>query len=150
MVDKRIRKYNKTEVTQFLIKWLCYGPEHNQWKSLSALDNCLKLVEKYEASVSGTSQPSQGTVTSVNVGNLGTGVNAHTRFLSSMAGHGAHGVSFSIRELSGRKISGTFHGDDLKHYISRTGYLSSPNDLHFPVQQTIRRVRQRKKRQAVF
>ena len=32
MVDKRVRKYNKTNVTQYLVKWLKYGFEHDQWE----------------------------------------------------------------------------------------------------------------------
>ena len=48
MVDKRVRKYNKTNVVQYLIKWLKYGPKHNQWKKNSTFDNCIDLAEKYE------------------------------------------------------------------------------------------------------
>ena len=32
LVDKRVRKYNKMNVTQYLIKWLIYGFKHYQWK----------------------------------------------------------------------------------------------------------------------
>ena len=49
LVDKRVRKYNKTNFTQYLMKWLKYGPEHDQWKN-SAFNDCLELVEEYETS----------------------------------------------------------------------------------------------------
>ena len=47
---KRIRKYERTAVTQYLIKWLDYESEFNEWKFFSALDHCLKLIEKFEQS----------------------------------------------------------------------------------------------------
>ena len=46
LVGKRTRKYNKTEIVQYLIKWFGYGPEHNQWKTFSAFNDYLKLVNK--------------------------------------------------------------------------------------------------------
>ena len=48
LIDKRIRKYNRIVITQYLMKWFWYGPEYNQWKSLSAFNNCL---EEYEISM---------------------------------------------------------------------------------------------------
>lgn len=48
VLAKRIRKFGRTAVTQYLIKWLGYGPEFNEWKSLSALDHCLELIEEFE------------------------------------------------------------------------------------------------------
>ena len=60
LIDKRIRKYNRISIIQYLMKWFWYNPEHNQWKSLSALDNCLDLIEKYETSVlSGPTLPAR-------------------------------------------------------------------------------------------
>ena len=49
-VDKRIRKYGRTPVTQYLVRWLGYGPEYDEWRSISALENSMELVEQYEAS----------------------------------------------------------------------------------------------------
>jgi hypothetical protein len=52
---------------------------------------------------------------------------------------GSHGKSFVLRQLNGRKIRGAFHGDDLKAFIPRTGYLD--DGLILPTQQTIRKPR---------
>ena len=49
LVGKRLRRYKRTTVTQYLVRWVGYGPEYDEWRSLSALDNCLELVEEYEA-----------------------------------------------------------------------------------------------------
>ena len=48
LVDKRIRKYNKTNVVQYLMKWLKYAFEYNQCKNIAILNNCLDLVKKNE------------------------------------------------------------------------------------------------------
>ena len=50
LVDKRVRKYNKTNVTQYLMRQFKYGFEHGQWKKKSVFNDCLTLVEKYETS----------------------------------------------------------------------------------------------------
>jgi len=47
--------------------------------------------------------------------------------------------SFILRQLNGRKIRGTFHGDDLKTFTPRSGYLD--DGLVLPIQQTIRKPR---------
>jgi hypothetical protein len=52
---------------------------------------------------------------------------------------GSHGKSFVLRQLNRRKIRGTFHGDDLKTFVPRTGYLD--DGLILPTQQTIRKPR---------
>ena len=49
IVVKRIRKYERTKVTQYCIQWKKYEPEYNEWKSISALSNCMKLIEKFES-----------------------------------------------------------------------------------------------------
>ena len=51
LLNKRIRKYNRIANIQYLMKWFEYGPEYNQWKNLSAFDNCLDLMEEYETLV---------------------------------------------------------------------------------------------------
>ena len=48
VLAKRIRKYKRIAVTQYLIKWLEYDHEFNEWKSISTLDNCLNLVQDFE------------------------------------------------------------------------------------------------------
>ena len=49
IVVKRIRKYERTKVTQYCIQWKEYEFEYNEWKSISALNNCMKLIEKFES-----------------------------------------------------------------------------------------------------
>ncbi len=56
---------------------------------------------------------------------------------------GTHGRSFLLRQLNGRGIRGSFHGDHLKHFIPRTGYLAGSSVPLLPPQQTIRRSRNR-------
>ena len=48
LVSKRIRTYNKIVVTQYLVRWLEYESKYDEWKSLSALADCIDLIEKYE------------------------------------------------------------------------------------------------------
>lgn len=48
IIKKRIRRYDKTNVIQYLIRWLRYESAYDEWKSLTALSNCLKLIKKYE------------------------------------------------------------------------------------------------------
>ena len=50
---------------------------------------------------------------------------------------GEHEVSYVIQHLSGKKIRGPFHGNDLKPFVPREGYLRSPADLLQP-EHTIR------------
>ena len=45
IVDKRIRKYNRTYVTQYLIRWLEYESKYDEWKSFAALKNNMKLMK---------------------------------------------------------------------------------------------------------
>lgn len=51
---------------------------------------------------------------------------------------GSHGTSFTLKQLNGRGIKGTFHGDDLKAFIPRTGYLKGTPGAPTPNYQTIR------------
>ena len=57
---------------------------------------------------------------------------------------GSHGVSFRIQQLNGRMIRGTFHGDHIKTFVPRAGYLSDRSE-QYPLQQTIRRPRHQTK-----
>ena len=54
---------------------------------------------------------------------------------------GTHGVSFIISQLNGRRIKGTFHGDHLKVFQPRFGYLSTPHEPVFSSVRTIRNPR---------
>ena len=51
---------------------------------------------------------------------------------------GSHGLSFCLKQLNGRKIRGKFHGDHLKTFLPRTGYLAEANPPPLPQTQTIR------------
>lgn len=55
---------------------------------------------------------------------------------------GVHGLSWEVSQLNGRKIRGAFHGDHLKPFIERTGYLATGE--MFEQSQTVRRRRARK------
>lgn len=66
-----------------------------------------------------------------------------------ISGVGVHGVSYTIQQVNGRKIKGTFHGDHLKAFKRRTGHLSDTDAFPtpvLPVQQTIRRSRKQAQR----
>ena len=58
---------------------------------------------------------------------------------------GTHGTSFTLKQLNGRGIKGTFHGDHLKTFIPRQGHLTEEGlpPLPLPQQQTIRHRRHR-------
>lgn len=40
IMDKRIKRYNKIAITQYLIRWLNYGPEYDEWKFIPFFQNC--------------------------------------------------------------------------------------------------------------
>ena len=48
LVDKRIRKYNKILVIQYLVRWIGYGSEYDEWRFISELQNFQNLIEQYE------------------------------------------------------------------------------------------------------
>lgn len=52
---------------------------------------------------------------------------------------GTHETSYIIRQLNGRGIRGTFHGNHLKKFVPRTGYLEDLTTGSFPTFQTIRK-----------
>lgn len=54
IVDKRQQRYDKIMMTQYFIRWLGYGPKYDEWKNLSALANCKKLVDEYEKRINTT------------------------------------------------------------------------------------------------
>ena len=60
---------------------------------------------------------------------------------------GTHQLSFVLVQLNGRKIRGTFHGNHLKIFKPRTGYLSDPSrEEDLLLFQTIRVPKSKKKR----
>ena len=48
IIDKRIRKFEKTSITQYKIKWLRYDSEFDEWRFVAKLDDCMNLVKNYE------------------------------------------------------------------------------------------------------
>ena len=48
IIDKRIKKFDRTSITQYKIKWKEYDFEFDEWKSISKLDDCMNLIEDYE------------------------------------------------------------------------------------------------------
>ena len=50
-------------------------------------------------------------------------------------------LSYTIRQLNGRLIKGTFHGNHLKRFTPRTGHLQKPSDTSFLQHQNIRQRR---------
>ena len=51
IVDKRFWKYDKKQMTQYQIHWKRYNLEHDVWRSITKLDNCMNLIEKYETRI---------------------------------------------------------------------------------------------------
>ena len=54
---------------------------------------------------------------------------------------GAHGSSYTLIQLSGKRIRDTFHNDHLKQFQLRTRYLANPSDPPLLQQQNIRKRR---------
>ena len=48
IVNKRLKKYEKITITQYLIRWLGYDSEYDEWKSLAVFADCMNLIKKYE------------------------------------------------------------------------------------------------------
>ena len=56
ILNKRIRKFERINVTQYLIRWKEYDSKYNEWKSISMLSNSLQFVKKYETEIRATEQ----------------------------------------------------------------------------------------------
>ena len=54
ILSKRMKKFERTNVTQYLIRWLKYDSKYDEWRSINTLDNCLQLVKKYETELRAT------------------------------------------------------------------------------------------------
>ena len=48
LIKKRNRKYERTKMTKYLIRWLKYESKFDEWKSLSILANFMTLMKNYE------------------------------------------------------------------------------------------------------
>ena len=51
LLNKRIRRTGRGhgEIVEYLVKWQGYGPEFDTWYNVKNLDNCMDLVQEYEA-----------------------------------------------------------------------------------------------------
>lgn len=59
ILDHRVVKRGKQRKSQYLIKWLGYGHEHNTWEPESGLTNCKRLLQEYQRRVSVAEQQPQ-------------------------------------------------------------------------------------------
>ena len=48
LIDRRIRKFDRTFVIQYLVRWREYDFEYDEWRSIITFDNVMNLVEIYE------------------------------------------------------------------------------------------------------
>ena len=48
LINRRIRRYEKKNVTQYLIRWVEYESKYDEWKSLSTLNNFMTLMKVYD------------------------------------------------------------------------------------------------------
>ena len=66
VLDDRKVKRGKSTKTEFLVKWLGYGPEHNTWEPEKNLTNCKEILEEYWVYVGkfrkGVPEPAQAQV----------------------------------------------------------------------------------------
>lgn len=49
IADKRKRTCGSKQVAQYLLRWHSYGPEYDEWRSITKLGNSMELVEEYGA-----------------------------------------------------------------------------------------------------
>ena len=48
LIKRKDRKYDKIKIMKYLIRWLNYESEFDEWKSLSILANFMTLMKNYE------------------------------------------------------------------------------------------------------
>ena len=48
IIKKKIKKYEKISIIQYLIRWFNYKSEYDKWKNLATLINCINLIHDYE------------------------------------------------------------------------------------------------------
>ena len=51
LLDKRTIRKGRGFSTQYLVRWLGYGPEHDQWYPTKNLLNAAELIEEYEKAI---------------------------------------------------------------------------------------------------
>ena len=50
LVVKKIKKYNKIIIIQYLVRWLDYESKYDEWRNIDAFENNLNLMKQYELS----------------------------------------------------------------------------------------------------
>ena len=65
LLNKRVIKRGGRTVTQYLVRWEGYGPQHDDWRSVAELPNATALIEDYEASLRGLRQAEASAPTAV-------------------------------------------------------------------------------------
>ena len=50
LVVKRQRKYNKTWITQYLMRWINYESKYDEWRNVFVLTNSTNLIESFKLS----------------------------------------------------------------------------------------------------
>lgn len=55
-------------------------------------------------------------------------------------------ITYTLVQLNGKKIRGTFHGDHLKQFVPREGHLASSQEYRPPGNQALRQPRGKKKK----
>ena len=48
IMNRRLKVFDRKFILQYLIKWKRYDVEFDEWKTLSFLKKCLKLIKNYE------------------------------------------------------------------------------------------------------
>ena len=49
VIKSRIRRYGKKAVTQYLLQWRGYGPEHDEWRNEDECSDCISAVNEFLA-----------------------------------------------------------------------------------------------------
>lgn len=49
VIKSRIRRYEKKVVTQYLLQWRKYKPEHDEWQNEDKCSDCISAVNKFLA-----------------------------------------------------------------------------------------------------
>ncbi len=62
---------------------------------------------------------------------------------------GDHGKSYTLAQISGKKIKGLLHGDHVRKFCLREGYLIPASESRIPEYQNLRAPKQRKRRPIV-
>lgn len=56
ILDKRMIRKGRGLATEYLVKWVGYGPEHDRWLNIKDLGNAKELVQDYEDAITAFKQ----------------------------------------------------------------------------------------------